>query len=70
MPESRIERTCPSLPVGYQFGDAKWTPEQVIAAREVERRTVGVAIRFLKSWDIAIDTSPRRDDYRLWSDGR
>lgn len=31
MPEIRLQRARATLPEGYQFGDGKWTPEQVIA---------------------------------------
>lgn len=45
MPIARLERTRATLPPDYQFGEGKWTPEQVIAAREVERRTSGTSSR-------------------------
>lgn len=44
MPDHRLQQTRATLPEGYQFGDGKWTPKQVAAAREVERRTAGHAM--------------------------
>jgi hypothetical protein len=36
MPEIRLQRARATLPEGYQFGDGKWTPEQVKAKRYEE----------------------------------
>lgn len=35
MPDARIRRTRATLPVGYQFGHARFTPEQVAASDRV-----------------------------------
>ncbi len=50
MPDDRIKRTRETLPKGYQFGDA---------GRAFDKRR-GIAIRFVKQFDIKVDTAPTR----------
>ena len=56
MPEKRLDKARRSLPEGYQFGDAG------LALRAFPVGRTGIAIRFIKQWDIRRDTHPQRMD--------
>lgn len=56
MPDARLAKTRRSLPEGYQFGDMG------LALRAVPLGKTGIAIRFVKQYDIEADKRPCRYD--------